>query len=251
MSGKFLGKIVLVTGAASGIGKQTALLLASEGAKVWCADINEDGMNDTIADIKAAGGTANGTTYNATIAKDAQQLIKTVIEAHGKLDILCNIAGSVRIVKTTDETPELWDKTMAINANGPFYLSSAALPHLLKSKGNIIFLASVAGLMGQAYTAAYCASKHAVIGLAKSLALEFGRSGLRSNCICPGAVDTPLLKNISLPDDIDFDLLSRYNFSGDATTPEDVAKLISHIASDDSSFINGAQITIDGGTTAG
>ncbi len=248
---KFENRVALITGAASGIGKQTALLFAKEGAAVWCADINEEGLKQTVKEIKADGGIAYGSTFDATDVASANNLVSQVIAECGQINILCNIAGMVRMIRTEDETPAMWDKVMAVNASGPFYLTLAALPHLLETKGNIVNLASVAGLMGQAYTAAYVASKHALIGLTKSLALEYGRKGLRANAICPGAVNTPLIQKITLPKNIEFDLLARYNFSGGVAEPEDVAKLIAHIASDASQFINGAAITIDGGTSAG
>ena len=139
----------------------------------------------------------------------------------------------VRMELTQDETPEVWDRVMALNCNGPFYLSLAALPHLLEQKGNIVNLASVAGIMGQAYTAAYCSSKHALIGLTKSMALEFGRQGLRVNAICPGAVNTNLIQTISVPDGVEPDLIARYNFAEAAAEADEVAKMIAYVASDD------------------
>jgi len=248
---RFTSKVALVTGAAAGIGRATANLLAKEGASIWCADINRQGMEDTIRDIRKSGGDAAGSIFDATDAEQAKELVVNVIDHFGKLNILCNIAGMVRMVLTQEETPDVWDKVMALNCNGPFYLSLAALPHLLEQKGNIVNLASVAGIMGQAYTAAYCASKHALIGLTKSMALEFGRQGLRVNAICPGAVNTNLIHTISVPDGVDPDLIARYNFAQDAAEADEVAKMIAYVASDDARFVNGAILSIDGGTSCG
>jgi len=248
---RFTNKVALVTGAASGIGKATANLLAMEGGSIWCADINRKGMEDTIREIRKSGGDAAGSTFDATDAEQAKGLVAKVIDHFDKLDILCNIAGMVRMALTKDETPEMWDRVMALNCHGPFYLSLAALPHLLEQKGNIVNLASVAGIMGQAYTAAYCASKHALIGLTKSMALEFGRQGLRVNAICPGAVNTTLIQTISVPDGVDLDLIARYNFAQDAAEADEVAKMIAYVASDDARFVNGAVLSIDGGTSCG
>jgi meso-butanediol dehydrogenase/(S,S)-butanediol dehydrogenase/diacetyl reductase len=248
---RFTSKVALVTGAAAGIGKATARMLAKEGASIWCADINRLGMEDTIGEIRKSGGDAAGSTFDATDAEQARELVTQVIDHFGKLDILCNIAGMVRMVLTQEETPDVWDKVMALNCNGPFYLSLAALPHLLEQKGNIVNLASVAGIMGQAYTAAYCASKHALVGLTKSMALEFGRQGLRVNAICPGAVNTNLIQTISVPDGVDPDLIARYNFAQDAAEADEVAKMIAYVASDEARFVNGAILSIDGGTSCG
>jgi len=248
---RFTSKVALVSGAAAGIGRATANLLAKEGASIWCADINRQGMEDTISEIRKAGGDAAGSTFDAADAPQAKETVAKVIGHFGRLDILCNIAGMVRMVLTKDETPEMWDKVMALNCNGPFYLSLAALPHLLEQKGNIVNLASVAGIMGQAYTAAYCASKHALIGLTKSMALEFGRQGLRVNAICPGAVNTNLIQTISVPDGVDPDLIARYNFAQGAAEADEVAKMIAYVASDDARFVNGAILSIDGGTSCG
>ena len=248
---RFTRKVALITGAASGIGKATANLLAKEGASIWCADINGQGMEDTISEIKQSGGDAAGSTFDATDAVQAKELVAKVIGHYGKLDILCNIAGMVRMVMTQDETPEAWDRVMALNSNGPFYLSLAALPYLVEQKGNIVNLASVAGIMGQAYTAAYCSSKHALIGLTKSMALEFGRQGLRVNAICPGAVNTNLIQTVSVPDGVDPDLIARYNFAQDAAEADEVAHMIAYAASDEARFVNGAILSIDGGTSCG
>jgi meso-butanediol dehydrogenase/(S,S)-butanediol dehydrogenase/diacetyl reductase len=248
---RFAEKTVVITGAASGIGKATATTLAREGAHVWCADINLQGVEETIGEIEQFGGEAAGSLFDATDAQQAKELIERATHHFGRLDVLCNIAGVVRLVLTQDETPENWDKVLAVNCNGPFYLSLAALPHLLKQKGNIVNLASVAGLIGQAYTAAYCASKHALIGLTKSMALEYGRQGLRVNAICPGAVNTNLIKSLSVPDGVSFDLIARYNFAQGTADADEVAGMIAYVASDEARFVNGAILSIDGGTSAG
>ncbi len=248
---RFKEKAAIITGAASGIGKATATALAREGARVWCADINEQGVEETIGEIKQFGGEAEGSRFDATDAGQAKDLVERAARHFGRLDVLCNIAGMVRLVLTQDETPDDWDKMMAVNCNGPFYLSLAALPHLLEQKGNIVNLASVAGLIGQAYTAAYCASKHALIGLTKSMALEYGRQGLRVNAICPGAVNTNLIKAVTVPEAASFDLIGRYNFAKGTADADEVATMIAYVASDEARFVNGSVLSIDGGTSAG
>ena len=251
MQQRFKGKVAIVTGAASGIGKATAERLGQEGAKILCADLDEAGAQVT-ADTINNNGEAQARAFNVTDPEACVALIEDTVNTFGKLDILCNIAGIGGLLHTKDETVEGWNRMMDVNINGPFFLSQAAMPQLLENKGNIINLASVAGVIGQAYTAAYCASKHALVGLTKSMALEYGRQGVRVNAICPGTVRTKLLENFSFPEGIDLSLIDRYNFTqGGMTEPEEVASMIAQIASAESHYINGASISIDGGTSAG
>jgi len=249
---RFEGKKIVVTGAASGIGKATALRLAKEGGSVWCVDMNLEGVQATASEIESAGGVAQASQLNVTDYQACQDFIQQVVEQWGQINVLCNIAGIGGMKKFDEETPENFAKMLAVNLTGPFNLCHVAIPHLLEVKGNIVNLASVAGKIGQAYTASYVSSKHGVVGLTKSLAMEYGRKGLRANAVCPGAVNTPLIGNFAeFPEDIDTTLVDRYNFLPWFSEPEEVAAMIAYVASDEAKYVNGAVMSIDGGITCG
>lgn len=248
---RFAGKQIIVTGAGSGIGKATALRMASEGGHVLCADINAQAVEETARAITAAAGKAIAKTIDQTDAVAVKHLVDEFVAANGRLDVLCNIAGIGGMVRIEDETPEHFQRMLAVNTAGPYFFCMAAVPHLLKSKGNIVNLASTAGIIGQAYTSAYCASKHALTGITKSLALELGRRGVRVNAVCPGSVDTPMIKDFDLPEGVEFDLIGRYGLLPYFCKPEDIASMVAYAASDEAHYVNGAILSVDGGTTAG
>ena len=248
---RYEDKVALVTGAAGGIGRATALRLAAEGATVRCADVNDEGVTETAEMIIAAGGTAISATLDVTDPVACEALVNEVVADHGGLDVLCNIAGIGGSSHTTDETPERFAAMLAVNSAGPFHLILAALPHLLERTGNVVNLASTAGMIGQAYCAAYCASKHALVGLTKALAIEYGRTGVRFNAVCPGQVNTGIIAGFMPPDGASMSLISRSFLNRDAQEPESVAALVAYLGSDEAYYVNGAVIPIDGGTTTG
>jgi meso-butanediol dehydrogenase / (S,S)-butanediol dehydrogenase / diacetyl reductase len=248
---RYADKAVLVTGAAAGIGRATALRLAAEGAAVWCADINGEGAADTAKVIADHGRTAHASAVDVTDIDACRSLVTDTVEALGGLDVLCNIAGIGGSSHTADETPERFNTMFAVNAAGPFYLSQAALPHLLERKGNIVNLASTAGMVGQAYTTAYSASKHALVGITKAMAMEFGRKGLRINAVCPGGVNTGILASFSPPEGASMSLVARQYLTREMHEPESVAAMIAYVGSDEAYYVNGAVLPIDGGTTTG
>lgn len=248
---RFEEKSILVTGAASGIGRATALRLGEEGGKVWCADVNEAGLKQTVDEIRAIGGTAEYSTLDVTDYQACCDLVEQVVSTWDGLDVLCNIAGVSGMQRFEDETPAHFQRMLSINLMGPFNLSLASIRHLLKRKGNIVNLASVAGQIGQAYTSTYVASKHGLVGLTKSIAMEYGRQGVRANAVCPGAVNTPLIGKMTFPKDIDLTLIDRYNFLPWFADPEEVAAMVAYVASDEARYVNGAVLAIDGGISAG
>jgi NAD(P)-dependent dehydrogenase (short-subunit alcohol dehydrogenase family) len=248
---RFAGKSVIITGAASGMGRASAQRFGGEGAQVWCADINGEGAEETAAMINDAGGVARHSRFDVTDVSQCRDLVAAAVEAFGGLDILGNIAGLGGTTTVADETEEHWNLVMSVNINGPFFLSQAALPHLLERKGNIVNISSTAGLIGQAYMSSYCASKHALIGLTRTMALEFGRKGLRVNAICPGGTNTAFLGGFNLPEDAENDLLMRVSFLPDFAEPEDIANMVCFVASDEAKFVNGAILSVDGGVVAG
>lgn len=248
---RFGGKVVLVTGAAGGIGRATARRLAAEGASVWCADLDGDGASATAELITSAGGDAAGSALDVTDAAACDSVVGEVVSRFGGLDVLCNIAGIGGSAHTRDETAQRFAAMFAVNAAGPFQLSQAALGHLLERRGNIVNLASTAGVIGQAYCAAYCASKHALVGLTKAMALELGRQGLRVNAVCPGGVDTGILASFIPPEGASSSLIARQFLTNEMQSPDSVAAMVAYVASPEAYYVNGAVLSVDGGTTAG
>jgi meso-butanediol dehydrogenase/(S,S)-butanediol dehydrogenase/diacetyl reductase len=242
--------VALVTGAASGIGRATALRLASEGAAVLCADVDEAGLGETLARIGAVRGRSTAALTDVSDPGAARAAVGAAVERFGGLDVLCNIAGVGSFQNTTDVTPEEWHRVLSINLSGTFFMSQAAIPHLLERRGNVVNLASTAGLIGQAYNAAYCASKGGVVLLTKSLGVEFARRGLRVNCLCPGGVDTPFTRSFGAPEGADIELIARLSLVRELAGAGDVAAAVAFVASDEARFINAAAIPIDAGMTA-
>lgn len=244
----FEGKNVLITGAASGIGRATAIRFAAEGARVTIGDKNEAGLAETAA-LMASVPVIQ--PFDAVDAESCRQLV--AVAARDGLDVLCNISGVLKWGRTEDFPLDDFDLVMAVNVRSVFTLCQAALPHLLASKGNIVNTASAAALQGIAYTVAYAASKHAVAGITKSLAVEYAAQGLRVNAICPGQVNTPMTMQTAFPEGIDYNLLMRNapKLLDGSCEPEDIAELFAFLASDKARKISGALFTIDGAQLAG
>ncbi|MGB8650342.1 MAG: SDR family NAD(P)-dependent oxidoreductase [Mycobacteriales bacterium] len=229
---RFDGKRVLVTGAASGIGAATAALFAAEGAEVIGLDIAE------------APGVVRCDVTDPEAARAA-------VQAAGPLDVLANVAGMVRMDHLAEVTLERWQQHLDLNLTAPFVLSQAALPTLLERQGCIVNVASVAGLKGQAYTAAYCASKAGLVMLTKSMALELAKHGVRVNCVCPSGVDTPLVGGVakSMPAGLDWSLMGRLDsVLPGFSSPGEIAEAIAYLASDAARMVTGTALVMDGGT---
>ncbi|MCW2497402.1 SDR family oxidoreductase [Jatrophihabitans sp.] len=234
---RFAGKTVLITGAGSGIGKSTAELFAAEGAQVVGVDLTGDGGELLHGDVSDP---ASVTSF-----------VAAAIERLGGIDILANVAGIVRFSHVEETTLEDWNQHLAVNLTGPFLVSQAALPSLIERKGSIINVASIAGLKGQAYTAAYCAAKGGLVMLTKSMALELAAKGVRVNAVCPSSVMTPLVHGVAstMPTDIDPGLLGRLgSVLPEWVTPEEIAESIAYLASPAARSITGTTLLIDGGT---
>ncbi|HCS27611.1 MAG TPA: NAD(P)-dependent oxidoreductase [Spongiibacteraceae bacterium] len=245
---RFEGKVVFITGAASGIGRACAERYAAEGARLYLCDINEAGLDDTQSSLATEVHTR---VLNVSQSGECRDAIADCIERYGQLDVLCNIAGIAMTHHFHDIDDEAWDRIVGINLSSVMYLSRAAIPHLKESRGNIVNLASIAGVMGQAYTSAYCATKAAVVMLTKSIALEYAKAGIRCNALCPGGVQTPLVQKFSAPDDIDFTLMSRYMPLNDMAEADDAANSVLFLSSDEARHINGVALPLDGGVSAG
>jgi meso-butanediol dehydrogenase/(S,S)-butanediol dehydrogenase/diacetyl reductase len=247
-SGRFDGKVVLVTGASSGLGAACVRQLAAEGAQVYAV------ARDRARLEEVAGSSEGEVAVDLCDIADpaaCRAAIAACVERFGRLDVLVNNAGRHDFRRTEQVTEEEWLHDIALNLNGAFFLSQAALPHLIKAEGNIVNVASVAGVIGEAYSAAYTAAKHGVVGLTKALAVEYTRSPVRINCVCPGGMDTPQATTIEFPDDPDFELIMRVAAPRGLMDAEQVAKTIVFLASDDAAAVHGSIQVVDAGMTAG
>jgi len=247
---RFEGKTALLTGAASGVGQATSIRLASEGAQIYGLDVNADGMAETKATVEDAGGTMSTRVTDIRSVADCRAAVEDCVAEFGAIDVVGNIAGIANQRHVHQVTEEEWDAMNDVNVKGMFFLTQAALPHVLEREGNIINIASNAGLMGQAYTVPYCATKGAVVNMTKALAMEFVKQPIRINAIAPGGIDTPLVHNFELQEDIDFALMQPYMGYRDASTAVQIAALFAHVASDEAGNIHGSIISADGGLTA-
>jgi NAD(P)-dependent dehydrogenase (short-subunit alcohol dehydrogenase family) len=247
---------VIVTGAASGIGKATVARLASEGASVLASDITADALDASVAEANA-GAAAGGevVAHVADISDEAQAAgtIEAAISRWGRLDALCNIAGMLRTVRTHECDLDTWNKIIGVNLTGTFLMCRAALPHLITSKGAIVNTASTSSFFGHPWMAAYASSKGAVAALTQTLAIEYCKEGVRANAIAPGSVTSGITNNVEFPSDLTKEegkLVRRIMSPTGFGAPEDVAAVVALLASDDGRHITGETIRIDGGTHA-
>lgn len=245
---RFEGKSAIVTGAASGIGRAVAVQLASEGARVVIGDRNMEGLAETAA---AIGPAATPLALDVTDSASCRDFVAKAVAANGGLDVLCNIAGTLDFSRLDELTDERWLRVIAVNLNGVYFLCQAAMPHLVKTRGAIVNMASTAGLIGIPFNVAYTASKHGVVGLTKSLAIEFSKEGVRVNAVCPGGVETPLIDR-TYPENLDWELMRTSSFlnSGEMAKPEDIADAVAFLASQDAKRVTGISFPVDGGQTA-
>ena len=246
------GKIALVTGGGSGIGRASALAFAREGAKVVVADVVIDGGEETLGLIKKAGGEAIFVKADVSKAAEVEALVNQAVEAYGRLDCTYNNAGIEGIMaSTTDYTEEAWDRVMAINLKGVWLCMKYEIPQMLKQGGGaIVNTASVAGLLGGQLMPAYVASKHGVVGLTKTAALEYAKSGIRVNAVCPGAIRTPMMERaIAMRPEFERQALAAEPI-GRMAKPEEVAEAVAWLCSDAASFVTGHSMVVDGGMVA-
>jgi NAD(P)-dependent dehydrogenase (short-subunit alcohol dehydrogenase family) len=247
---RFSGKRVLITGAASGIGRASAMLFAAEGADVTIGDVNAAGLEETAALVARP---VRVEPYDASDYPSCRRLVATAAEEG--LDVLCNIAGMHDGGQSIDFDEARFERVLSVNLTSLFALSRAALPHLIASGGNIVNISTAAGILGVAYNAAYCAAKHGVIGLTRSLAIEFAAKGVRVNAICPGMVNTPMIlgPRREVSGDIDWSLTARNapKLASGACEPEDIAEAIAWLASNRAHKVSGIAMPVDCVQTAG
>lgn len=249
----FQNKVVLITGGASGIGRMCALTFAREGATVIVSDVDDEGGAKTVALVQQENGTAHYFHADVSQAEQVKSLVQTSVERFGGLHCAVNNAGiaGTFLNPITETDDAVYDRVMAVNVKGVWLCLKAEIPAILQSGGGaIVNLASVAGLIGAPGGSAYAASKHAVIGLTKSVALEFARQNVRVNAICPSYIDTPMVNTIAEMDQAMANRTQKASPMRRLGRPEEVAETVVWLCSDKASFINGASITVDGGLTA-
>jgi NAD(P)-dependent dehydrogenase (short-subunit alcohol dehydrogenase family) len=239
---RFSGKVALVTGAASGIGRATSERLRREGASVMAVDLREEPLRDVIA---PHGDGMAMMRCDVSDPASARAAVDATVDRFGALDVLVNAAGILRTVHTHEETLEDWNRVLAINLTGTFLMCRAAIPHLLRSRGAIVNLSSTAALRAHAWTAAYSASKGGVLALTYELAIEYGQQGLRANAVCPGGISTPIHDAFKIPEGADAKLVRRIMpFTGFAE-PDEVAATIAFLASNEAAHITGSMVRVD------
>jgi NAD(P)-dependent dehydrogenase (short-subunit alcohol dehydrogenase family) len=247
------GKVALVTGAGSGIGAGVARRYGREGAAVVCVDLHADTAEKTAAAIADAGGTSSALGCDVSDAALVEAMVGEAISTSGgRVDVVANVAGIGNFNHSHSMPVAEWDKMLAVNLHGSFYVCRFVLPHLLEQGGGaIINTASTAGVMGQPYSAAYCASKGGVVMLTKALAEEYKDRNVRVNAVAPGGVDTPIIEGFSsVPEGGDMRRIRKMMTPMGFTTPDEIASLFAYLACDEARYMTGAIVAYDGGITA-
>lgn len=239
---RFTDRAVLITGAGSGIGEACARRLAAEGASVWCTDVAP--TVEAVADGLDEAGWSFCDVSEPPQVRDA---VEAAVGRFGRLDVVVNSAGILLFENAHETTLDQWNRILAVNLTGTFLCSMAALPHLLDGGGSIVNISSSAAVKGAPWAAAYAASKGGVLSLTRSLAVEYGRQGLRVNALCPSNVATPIRDEFRFPEDVDQSLLHRLLPFHEEGYPADVAAAVAFLASDDGRHVNGAELRVDGG----
>jgi meso-butanediol dehydrogenase / (S,S)-butanediol dehydrogenase / diacetyl reductase len=247
MTGRFDEKVALITGAGSGMGRAITLRLAEEGASVFAVDIDAGRLAETQRDT---AGTVAIRQADLAEPEVCRQVVADCVGEFGRLDVLGNVAGIFFAANVVDVTPEQYRRLMAVNLDAYFFLAQAAIPHLLETGGNIVNIASNAGLQGVPYAVAYSASKGGVVQLTRALAVEFIKTPLRVNAIAPAGTRTNLTAGTSFPADMDVDLAVRMAGWRGMAEPEDIAAVFALLASDEARAVTGAIYTVDNGITA-
>lgn len=247
---RFTDHIAVVTGAGSGLGRATAHRFGDEGAGVAVLDLDVDAAEKAAAEIGERGGNARAYRVDVTDPAAVKRTVDTVAAELGRPKLLVNSAGIGSFAHTVDETYERWSAILGVNLTGTFLMCQATLPHLLDGGGVIVNVASNAGLMGQPYSAAYCASKGGVVNLTRALAVEYLRRNVRVNAVAPGGMNTPMIAGFTMPEGVNMKEFARVTSPLGAAEPEEVAGMIAYIASNEGRYMTGSIVSFDGGITA-
>lgn len=250
MQRRLASKVILVTGAASGIGRAACARLAEEGASVFCVDLQPAALDEVAARLCEAGGRAVAHACDVSDEAAVAACVRRCVETFGRLDGLCNMAGILRFGNLESFDYADFRRIIDVNLGGVFLMCRAALPELLKVRGCILNASSTAALAGLPWGAVYAASKGGVQALTRSIAVQYGGRGVRANCIAPGDIRTPMAESVEFPADADFSLLSRISSLSGAQPPEAVAGLIAFLMSEEAVHVNGECVRVDGGMLA-
>lgn len=251
MNTDMTGKVALVTGAASGLGRATALKLAEAGASLMLVDVNEASLAETADLLQGRCDAVEVRSADLSDPAACRAVVDAAVARFGRLDALCNVAGLIYLANTPEMPLDQYQRTIDVNLSAPFLLSQAAIPHLLETNGAIVNVASSASYIGEAYAAAYCASKWGLVGMTKALAMEFQKKPIRINAVAPGGMVTNIAANFVPPEGCDFELLKRFSGMRGTVEVEDVADMILLLASEAGRGFHGACLSIDAGITAG
>ena len=247
---RFVDKVALVTGAGGGIGRASAMRIASEAGAVFCVDLDGDALEATVSDIVSSGGEASGHVCNIADESSVRDCVSACVARYGSLHALVNMAGVLRFDDTGHLQTADWQRVIDVNLTGTMLLCREVLPHLVETGGSIVNAASTAALAGLPCGAAYSASKGGVLAMTLSIAVEYAKRGVRANCVCPGDIKTGMTRKIDFPETMDWDLMPRIMSLSGAKGPEVVAGVIAMLASEDGIHITGEDILVDGGTLA-
>jgi NAD(P)-dependent dehydrogenase (short-subunit alcohol dehydrogenase family) len=251
---RFEDRVVILTGAASGIGRAAALLFAEEGAVVCLFDVDRKGIKEAAGQIRAQNGKALPFVCDVTDEGTVAETVQQVMQHLGGIDVLCNNAGielSRPLIRTEEDE---WEAVLAVNLKGMFLLSKHVIPHMMDSGGGaVVNTSSISGLLGWPDSAAYCASKGGVVQLTREMAVEYGQYNIRINCICPGTTETPMIDRLlgleSDPEGTARSVKAMHPL-GRFAQPEEIARAMLFLASDEASFVTGVVLPVDGGYTA-